>query len=154
MAKLRRKRRVDTPTIEWRKRLQMRRQAPLLLGVALLVLLVAGAWGGLTWRQMSEAQITPTPDALAMDPEAAVVGALIRQAELLGQVEPALPSAAQYPTTTPIPSPTAWPTSTPIPPTATYTPQPTPTLTPSFIVSEGRLPIVDWEQVSQERRPL
>ncbi len=133
----------------------MRRRAPLLLGVALSVLLLAGVWGGLTLRQSAAPLPTPTPDALAaVDTDTAAVAALIRQAELLGQVEPVLPSAALNPTATPVPSPTPWPTSTPIPPTATYTPTPTPTLTPSFIVSAGRLPIVDWEQVSQVRQPL
>ena len=155
MTKLRRKRRVDTPRIEWRRRLQIRRQAPLLFGVALIVLLVAGAWGGLRFRPAAQPLPTPTTQALtSLDPQALAVGSLIRQAELLGQVEPAQPSAVRYPTATPIPSPTVWPTRTPVPPTATHTVTPTPTLTPSFIVSEGRLPIVDWEQVSQVRRPV
>lgn len=137
------------PRIEWDRRLRLRRAAPLwlTLAVAALVLLLGGV--RLAMRQGRAPVVVATPGA-AFDPVSLAMGAAIDDAERTGRLQPAVLSAALYASVTPTPSATPWPTRTPLP-TATATP--TPTETPQYVVSEARLPVVEWERVSAFTAP-
>lgn len=131
--------------IQWERRLRLRRAAPLLgWGAAVLLLL---ALGGARLAARPAPPMNPTSlGAPTIDLQALVIAAAVESAERAGQVQPALPSALLYatPTLTPTPQPTPSPT-------ATATPTPTPT--PAFVISEARLPVVDWERVSYLTAP-
>ncbi len=138
------------PHIEWDRRLRLRRVAPLWLTLAVAVVLLTLAGANLAVRR-SAAPAAVVPSQSTFDPVSLAIGAAIEDAERAGQVQPGVLSAALYATSTPTPSATPWPTRTP-PPTPTLTP--TPTETPAYVVSEARLPVVEWERVSAFTAPI
>lgn len=138
------------PRIEWQRRLRLRRVAPLWLALAVVALLVTLASASLAARRSVGSGGAPSAEP-TLDGAALVIAAAIQDAERNGQLQPALLSAALYATSTPTPSATPWPTRTPSP-TPTLTP--TPTETPEYVVSEARLPVVEWEQVSYLTSPI
>src|SRR5689334_17304272 len=112
MAKPRTLRRPRVP-IDWRRRSQIQRLALPVIAVLVVILVVVAGRFTLSSR-LSAAP--PTPTALAQatpNPIAALVDSAIQNAEVVGEVKPALPSYILYatatvaPTSTPVPQPTA-----------------------------------------------
>lgn len=151
MPKPRSRRLVRQPRIQWRQRLKMRHLAPpLVVATVVLVLLLSG--GLAVSRGGADTPPTPTTVALVLsDPMAAVVGSTIQNAEFLGQLKPALPSSVLFASPTPVPTFTPLPTPTP---SATSIPTATLTPTPNYVVSEARLPVIDWDLVSRIEKPV